>query len=103
MTENNQNNTSVILFSTNGLNKVGNAIGITNKILEESISKLFNKAFCLLNSKDIQVCDRDYLSLLQTDPNHRKTTIYHYLANSDNDYQEALNLFLTILEIEPKH
>ena len=94
---------SVIHTAPTGLVRVESSIAIINKILFGSISDLFNKAFCKMNSRDIKVVDKDYLFLFETDPFHRKNIPYSYKANDKDDYKEALDMFSTILDIKAKH
>jgi tetratricopeptide (TPR) repeat protein len=103
VTDYNNHDNSIIPVSSSNIVNVGSSISILNKILYGSISALFNKAFCKLNSKQTLSIDRDYLYLLETNPTHRKYAKYKYLANSDDDYREALAIFTEVLKIKPKH
>jgi tetratricopeptide (TPR) repeat protein len=47
--------------------------------------------------------DKNYLLILETNPSHRKTSKYYFEANDKENYNEALELFLKVLELNPSH
>ena len=97
-TENHKENASLKLISSTDLLRVGSSISLTNKILYGNISKLFNIAFCKLNSKLVLNKDLDYLSILETNPNYRQKYNYLFEAHINDDYRDALDKFTEILE-----
>ena len=90
---------SLILSESSNLVKLGSTLSITNKLLFGEISQLFNKGFCLMNSKDSLDEKEDYLLLFENNFNLRKTSRFNFNANQDEDYIEAITLFKKVLEI----
>ena len=102
MSENNEDK-SIILNNSFGISIVNNSLEITNRILFGEISERFNIAFCKMNSKTISEVDKDYLFLLETNPSFRKKSKFDFNANSQNDYNDALEIFENIFIENPHH
>lgn len=103
MTDDKNIDNSIIQSNNSNKVKVGNFINIPGNIPYCDISSLFNKAFRTLNSKQTLDDDKDYLYLLETNPQNRRSQKYRNLAIRQDDYREALILFTEVLKIIPKH
>jgi len=101
-----EKNKDKALVKTRGFDiiKLGNSIDITNKILFTDIEKKFNKAFLKMNSKDQSISkDKNYLLLFETDTHYGIKHKYNYEANKLEDYNIAIGLFSSILNLKPWH
>lgn len=63
-------------------------------------NSLFNKAFYLINSSNIENSSEDYYSLIQGNANFNDERRFHFKANIE-DYKKAIDLFDEFLEINP--
>ena len=94
---------SLIPIGNNQLKKVENAIAITDKILLGEIEQLFNKAFYLINSKDLSGIEENYCLKLASDKDYLKRNQFKYRAKEKDDYKKAIILFSKVLKTKPKH
>jgi tetratricopeptide (TPR) repeat protein len=66
----------------------------------QNTNSLFNEAFYLINSSDIQNNGEDYYSLIQSNVNFNKTRRFTFRANGE-DYKKAIDLFEQFSTINP--
>ncbi len=65
---------------------------------------IFNKAFHLLNSKNIRKENTmNYCFLFEHDPHFYKRERFMYEAKSNKNYLDAINLFDDVIRIKPNH
>ncbi|TRX01345.1 tetratricopeptide repeat protein [Flavobacterium gawalongense] len=63
-------------------------------------NSLFNQAFYLMNSNNIENNNEDYSSLIHTNPDFNKNRRFSFRANND-DYKSAIVLFEQFISIKP--
>jgi tetratricopeptide (TPR) repeat protein len=66
----------------------------------QNTNSLFNEAFYLSNSSDIENNDEDYYSLIHSNPNFNKDRRFAFKANIE-DYKKAIDLFEQFIAIRP--
>ncbi|MDR2087422.1 MAG: tetratricopeptide repeat protein [Dysgonamonadaceae bacterium] len=98
-----ENNKLQIIPSKNLVARIDKQLTIENKILFGSIEKLFNQAFCLLNSKDLEHSKENFCLAFELNKNYRKERKFSYKANNIEDYHQSILLFSEVLKIKPKH
>lgn len=104
MENKNKDSSSIIPIRSTGLVRVRNILEIVDKILYNDIQEIFNKAFFLLNSKNIDKNSCNYLLLLQEcSISERNLLQFSFEAKEEQHYIEAINLFSNILEIKPNN
>jgi len=102
VTENNTESNSLVPIQNTSIVKAGNLIKITNKLVFNEIENIFNEAFYLINSKHFQRNSENFCFLIQYNSkylNDRKFKDYE--ANSDEDYEKAIELFSTVIIKQP--
>lgn len=83
------------------LEKDENTIQSNDKILSGVIQQLFNEAFYLINSKNIQRNEENYCLLILSDPLYLKRKKFKFISNSIVEYKEAISLFQHVIHIKP--
>jgi tetratricopeptide (TPR) repeat protein len=91
----------IVPIGTKSLTQINNSLTVTYKLLYGDIEELFNKAFCLLNG--FENCDKNYLKIFETDPNHLLRTEYGFYTNSKESESLAYDLICKILDKKPNH
>jgi len=69
----------------------------------QSIEPLFNKAFILLNSHDLNDTGENYLFLFETIKHYRLDSQYSFKALDVSHYEQSIELFNKIIQINPNH
>jgi tetratricopeptide (TPR) repeat protein len=69
----------------------------------KEIEPLFNKAFILLNSHDLNDSCENYLFSFETKKNYRIDTEYSFKALDVSHYEQSIELFNKIIHINPNH
>lgn len=100
---NNSINNKIVAASSSNLSKVSKTLYVTNKILFDEIEKLFNEAFCLLNSKHLADSKVNYCFLVEYDRNFHNRKEFEFIAKEKNDYIKAIELFDNILSVKYNH
>lgn len=101
MINGNRDDTRLAPTLSNGLIKLGNAFKITEKILYEGAERLFNEAFYLINSKHLQNPCVNFYFLIKSDKQFLFKNKLKLIANSDDDYKKAIELFTKAIELKP--
>jgi tetratricopeptide (TPR) repeat protein len=91
----------IVPIGTKSLTQINNSLTVTYKLLYGDIEELFNKAFCLL-LYGYEVCDKNYLRIFETDPNHLYNTQYYFYSHSTEINRLALECFTKVFEKRPK-
>jgi tetratricopeptide (TPR) repeat protein len=104
MSDATENNNKLILTKReSGLVRVGNSVAITNRLLNQEISDLFNQGFCKLNSQKIKSIDRDYLFVLEHTSNQQIVNEFEFKAESISDYKQCIDILNNVLRLKPNH
>ncbi len=98
-----QNKGSMLHIGSADLVRVSNSISIINKILFSDIEEQFNKAFYLLNSKNLPETKENYLVFFECTQDYRNKNIFKFEAKQESHYQESIALFSDVIKIKPKH
>lgn len=94
---------SLIRSENNNIAKTGSTFTITNRLINSEIADLFNHGFCILNNEEIRNNDSDFLFLLEHSTSHQILCDFPFQAESALDYERALDYFLSVLKIKPRH
>ncbi len=76
---------------------------VKDKQTSNKIEKLFNEAFYLINSVDIERKAKNYCSLIEQDPKYIQNKKFRYWAQDYNHYKKAIDLFSKIIEIDSNY
>ena len=69
----------------------------------QNIESIFNKAFTLLNSNDLNDSSENYLFLFETKKNYRVDSEYSFKALDVSHYEQSIELFTKIIYFNPNH
>ena len=101
MGDNNSKKDTLVPLRSDSIEKVGNSIRITNKIIFAGIEYIFNEALYLLNSKHLQRNSENFCFLLEYTPDYLKKAGLKYIANTKDDYVRAIELFNQVILKQP--
>lgn len=101
--ENLKDKTSLIPIGSLNLAKVAHSILITRKVLISDIEELFNRAFYLINSSDMEYGKVNHCLMLELDHDYHYRGKFKFEAADDVNFQDAIALFDQIIQIRPNH
>lgn len=96
-----ENNNNKLIPVTNSLISIEKQLTIGDKIINKKIEELFNKAFRLINSKNIDVnSNHNYLADFLKDESLLHSEKFLFLVQNKKDYEYALEIFDKIIQID---
>jgi tetratricopeptide (TPR) repeat protein len=96
-----ENNNNKLIPVTNSLISIEKQLTIGDKIINKKIEELFNKAFKLINSKNIDVnSNHNYLADFLKDESLLHSEKFLFLVQNKKDYEYALEIFDKIIQID---
>jgi tetratricopeptide (TPR) repeat protein len=96
-----EGNNPIIKTGSTSLVKADNVIQVTNKLLYSEIENLFNEAFYLINSQNIERGTENFLLLLTSNYNNLRSRRFKYNPKTFKDSIKATEIFKKIIEIKP--
>jgi len=95
------NNTQLVPVKNNQLVRLENTLSITNRILFKGIESIFNEAFYLINSKDIERGSENFCLLFEINDQYVNNKKFTFIAISKDDSIKAIELFTKAIELNP--
>lgn len=86
---------------SNSLVSIERQIAIGDKIINQKIEELFNRAFKLINSKNIDIdSNYNYLADFLKNESLLNSEKFSFLVENEQDYQNAIEIFDKIIKID---
>ena len=78
-----ENNTSIIPINNNAIEKATGSIRITNKLLKQSVERIFNEVFYLMNSKNSEIKKDNFFKNIEDDSTYLSKFCFKTKSNED--------------------
>src|ERR1035437_5198915 len=92
-------NTQLVPVQDNQLVRLENTLSITNRILFKGIESIFNEAFYLINSKDIESGTENFCLMLTLNDQYVNNKKFTFIARSEDESIKAIESFTRALEL----
>lgn len=93
--------TPLVPVQNNQLVRLENTLSITNRLLFKGIVSIFNEAFYLVNSKDIEKGSENFCLLFELNDLYVNNEKFTFTASSVEDSTKAIELFTKAIELNP--
>lgn len=95
------NNSQLVLAQNNQLARLESTLSITNRLLFNGMEGLFNEAFYLINSKNVERGLENFCLLFELNDQYLNDEKFKFTAGSIDDSTKAIELFTKAIELNP--
>lgn len=96
-----EDNTNSLITVNASIAKIDKQIAIGEKIIFNEIELIFDEAFYLINSKHIETHSEKFYFQIKYNSQYLKKNRFKYVAKSNQNYVQAIELFTKIIFKEP--